>query len=135
MSHAGWDRSLETGNEEIDSQHQQLFELAQELESSIRGGAGSEDLKGPLARFLDLTIEHFQTEERVMQEMRYPGYGAHVAKHCDLVAKGHELNGMAAYGRRITEESARFLGAWLRHHIKEEDQAFAAYCRDRASVA
>ncbi|HEY5765710.1 MAG TPA: hemerythrin domain-containing protein, partial [Candidatus Deferrimicrobiaceae bacterium] len=77
---------------------------------------------------------HFATEEKSMSETGYPGLEDHRAKHEELKGTLDDLIvDFRDYG--VTEKLSRaigtFLGNWLRNHIRDVDQAFAAFLREK----
>ncbi len=70
MTNSTWDKSLETGNKMIDDQHRQLIRLIDDL--SQTKFISHKDTLVLLNRMHSFTIEHFISEEQLMEEVNYP---------------------------------------------------------------
>lgn len=66
---SSWDKSLETGNKLIDSQHRQLINLLDILKLT---GPDYKDILALLDKLMDFTVVHFLSEENLMAEVKYP---------------------------------------------------------------
>lgn len=131
MSHFTWDPSLATGNEQIDAQHQTLFELANRLHGATTGEtADPEAVQDAVYGLADYVLEHFEAEEALMLRLGYPGAGSHRGLHEVLAADTMRL--VAAHFNGDPHAAARigpFVAKWLREHIAKEDQRFARHVR------
>ena len=84
----------------------------------------------------DYTEFHFGEEEKLQEEVSYPAIVGHKEKHAEFKKAVEELHEML-----IEEEgpSEAFVAAvrknvvdWLFDHIKNMDQALAAYVQEKA---
>jgi len=120
---ATWQPEYETGNLEIDWQHQELFALVNSLHDAVVTKQEFDKIQVTLNLLADHTIAHFQTEEELMIAADYPDYDRHKQTHDHLFAK--VVNLLQKFRDRddtITTEVTQFLSEWLSHHIKGEDQ-------------
>ena len=123
-----WDGKLAVGHPTIDSQHQTLFDRVNALYDAMMAGKGREELGQTLAFLREYTVEHFSTEEGLMQKSAYPAYPAHKAIHDDLAAKVVALEAKHAEGSKVLGmEVMNFLKDWLSHHISVEDKKLASH--------
>ena len=129
MAIANWSSRYETGIGSIDSQHQALFQALNKLADSFKAGTPKEQVKDSLDFLVKYTAEHFQTEERYMRDMDYPGLGPHVALHAELMEKAHALQAKHLQGTPTTMEVTIFLADWLKHHINAVDMEYVAFAR------
>jgi hemerythrin len=125
-----WDRSLETGNGMIDSQHKQLIKAIDDLMSACAQGKGREQIAATLKFLADYTDKHFGDEERLQQSTGYPDYAYHKKLH-----EGFKKT-VADLGARLTKEGPTIaltgqintnMGDWLIRHIKKEDVKVAMH--------
>jgi len=128
-----FDKSLETGNELIDKQHQELIDRVNKLLESCEKGTEKRAAIQTLNFLLDYTVFHFEAEEKLQEEASYPGLEAHKEQHKSFIKSVHELLEMleeeegptdafvAAVNKNITE--------WLLNHIQVQDKAVAAYVK------
>ncbi|HLK22733.1 MAG TPA: bacteriohemerythrin [Bryobacteraceae bacterium] len=134
MSIFHWKEEYSVGHPEIDAQHKQLFQLADDLNAAMTGGKGNKVLTKTLASLIDYTKHHFSCEEQLMKRNFYPDYLNHKALHDDLTARVIELQKQFASGRTaMSIDVFHFLKDWLTHHIGEQDRKVAAYLRTKAA--
>lgn len=126
MSAMVWTKSFEVGVPTIDTQHQKLIELINQLDAGAGSGAPEEIRKATLG-VLDYARVHFAYEERRMEEAAYPARAEHVKLHTDFMRQA-----MGSYRQLLAGDpgSARpladFLRTWLTTHIMTEDRKLAA---------
>src|SRR5512136_2487135 len=81
-----WDRSLETGDPEIDAQHRELFHRIDKLLAATADRRARSEV-GRLLTFLgDYVVSHFEAEERLMADSGYPEAAPHRDEHRRFVA-------------------------------------------------
>jgi hemerythrin len=126
-----WTPDLAIGLPEIDAQHRELFRRAERLIAALRAGDGGQVL--PLLDYLEAyVLLHFQEEERLMHETRYPGVAAHAAEHQVF---REELARIAAdFARRgptalVALTLHNWLSDWLATHVAGVDQALGRHLR------
>ena len=69
-----------------------------------------------------------------MSEAGYPGYLQHRAEHVKLTQEVIDYQNRVVRGEiAVSVNVLKFLGDWLRQHIRESDQKVGAYLRARAS--
>lgn len=76
-----FDDTLITGNELIDSQHQELISRIKQFVDSCEDGGGKIKAIQMLDYLADYTNFHFSAEEKLQQEVGYPGLAEHQKKH------------------------------------------------------
>jgi hemerythrin len=112
----------------VDSQHKNLFRLADELYDAMLAGKGKAAVGAVLQRLLDYTRVHFAHEERLMQECGYPDYAAHKAEHDALTREVQRLQAEYTAGRiTMTVQVMQFLKNWLEKHIANSDLKYAPH--------
>lgn len=131
MAHFDWDPALETGYEDIDSQHRQLFALANALQEALaRDDAGRDVVEDAVYSLTEYVVQHFADEEALMDACAYPHENWHKTLHRDLTAETMRLTARFMNREDVTpEELAPFLVRWLQGHIREEDMRFVEYQR------
>jgi hemerythrin len=129
-----WDKALETGDSQIDAQHQELFGRIDKLLLASREKR-SRDEVGQMLTFLgDYVVEHFSAEERMMITAGYPELEAHRSEHQRFVAEfgllyrefkaeGPTTLFIIRIGNRVT--------GWLREHIYRTDRMLVDWLRTR----
>lgn len=129
-----WKPEYAIDHSEIDTQHQRLFELANDLYAAMLAGRGRVQMSKTLSSLVAYTRTHFAMEERLMLAHCYPDYARHKAEH--EVLTGRVLDFQKAFeigGVSVTIDLLRFLKDWLLHHISETDRKIALYLNSRAA--
>ncbi len=127
-----WTPSMETGIDVVDRQHRELVEQVNRLVEAMRAGKGRK-VVGEILSFLGrYAVEHFQTEEKIMEQGGYPDLDKHREVHEAFKKDFGEL--AAEYDRSptklsLTIEVQRRVMAWLREHILKMDMKAAEYLR------
>jgi hemerythrin len=129
MAIAIWNSRFETGIAVIDTQHKALFDAVNRLADSFKDGTSKSAVKDSMDFLVNYTVEHFQTEEKVMKDMGYPKLTSHMAEHAQLVTKAQALQAKLVEGRPVTMEVSTFLADWLKHHINEVDMGYVEFKR------
>ncbi|WLT32491.1 bacteriohemerythrin [Geothrix sp. PMB-07] len=128
MAFIKWNPKLAVGVDIIDTQHQALFDRVNTLFDAMQAGHGRDEIGKTLTFLANYTVEHFKTEEGLMQKSAYPGYKDHKAIHDDLTQKVVDLQGKLDKGSQMLSLPVmHFLRDWLTHHISEEDKKLAAH--------
>jgi hemerythrin len=70
-----------TGVEEIDQQHRELFQRANQLMRAVRGLDGQQNVAELLEFLSSYVVLHFEAEERLMREHDYPFIGIQRFQH------------------------------------------------------
>jgi hemerythrin len=127
-----WDEKLELGNEQVDTQHQRLFELLNELVGQCMDGSNIEKLKGTLDFLVDYTVYHFYDEESLQVQYNFSDYARHKQLHEDFKET------VAALVRRLAESGSseelsndvnKIVVRWLIGHIQQEDKKIGEHIR------
>ena len=126
-----FDNSLVTGNAMIDEQHKELIGKIDKLVACCEEGGGKVEAIKMLDYLSDYTDFHFGEEEKLQEEVSYPAIEGHKAKHAEFKKSVEELHEMLVEEEGPTDA---FVAAvqknvvdWLFDHIKNLDQALAAY--------
>ena len=129
-----WDRNLETGDDEIDGQHRELFFRIDKLLAASREKRSREEVAQTLTFLGDYVVHHFGAEERMMEAAGYPEIEAHRAEHARFVqefgilynefkAEGPSTLFIIRVGNRVT--------GWLREHIYRTDRTLVDFLKRR----
>ncbi len=121
-----WGPMLEVGVKDIDNQHRKLVDLANELADALKSGHGKEVLGKILTELVRYTQTHFTTEERLMDQHKYPAAADHKQLHKELVKTVTDFKGKFDRGdASLTDDLMNFLRDWLTKHIMNIDKALA----------
>jgi hemerythrin len=125
MSLMKWTQESYGTNVDIcDKQHQELFDRVNALNDAVSGGKRAE-IGDRLDSLIDYVVEHFKTEERLMEEKGYDGLDKHRQEHENLVSTCADLQGkFHANEAEIEEGTLAFIKNWLDHHIPVIDRSY-----------
>ena len=122
MSLITWSDRYKTGNYEVDSQHQELFRIVNDLHEAIKEQRGKAMLFQTLDDLADYVVYHFKTEENLMEIRKYPGLAEHKAIHEQLTKEALDIiQGYKSGKHLLAVTLTQFLGNWIKNHIKDED--------------
>ena len=128
---AEFDETLVTGNELIDSQHKELIERINLLLKSCEDAQGKVKAVKMLDYLLDYTEFHFSAEEKLQEEISYPGLKEHREKHEEFKSAVKELQEMLEEEEGPSEtfvaQVQKNVVDWLFTHIKGFDRSVAEY--------
>ena len=116
----------------IDNQHQEMFIRYNRLVDAIQNGGVKQELASIISFLQDYSIDHFGTEETLMDRYSYPDAPAHKAQHATFVRdfaaakKQLETSGVSA---DLAVGIVNKLGEWLMRHIGDTDKRLGAYVR------
>ena len=118
-----WNDSYRIGDERIDAQHQNLFELA----NAMLAASSQPELRLCAMKLYQHVRSHFADEEALMQKVGFPQYREHVESH------NRVLQGLSAISQDIGTNTvdpaiiSAFLQGWGLRHIPQEDALIARY--------
>jgi len=125
-----WRDDLATGHADIDGQHKELFSRFNKLLQACHEGKGHEEV-GRLLIFLGEYVRtHFDAEERLQREHRYPGYAAHRREHDEFIVRLRSLEDEFAGnegGVALVIRTNQMISNWLNRHICGTDREMANY--------
>lgn len=134
MTIVNWNTALEIGIAEIDYQHRNLVSMLNALHNAIEAGESREHL-GEVLEELDLyVINHFATEERLMERIHFEFADSHKEEHLKL---NHQVQAFRnAFSREecSADEVLQFLIRWLLAHIAGSDSMIGMAYQKRASL-
>lgn len=129
---AVFDDSLITGNKMIDTQHKELIDRINKLLILCENEKPAKrEAVETLDYLADYTEFHFGEEEKLQEEIGYPGIAEHKKKHEELRQVVQDLYAMleeqegptAAFVESVNENVTN----WLYNHIRGFDRSVAEY--------
>ena len=117
----------------IDADHRNLFALANRIHTHVENGAGDAAIQQALAHLTSYVQQHFEREERMMEQAGYPGLAEHRKTH-------RLLERMVTSMQRVqlSDPSAidpgkllEFLRDWLQTHIIKSDMQYEPWVNKR----
>lgn len=129
-----WSKELETGNPQIDAEHQQLIQATNHLLEACAAGKGQQELRATVDFLRQYTLTHFLHEEALQLDHNYPDYPNHKRLHERFLKTVEDLsNRLYAQGPTtdLVAEINKRLAGWLLNHIKTEDARVARHIQTR----
>ncbi|MCR8698485.1 bacteriohemerythrin [Campylobacter sp. LMG 7929] len=116
-----WCDKYSIHNEEIDKQHQKLFELAANVEMISDKPIHKGQIKFLLADFFNYMKEHFAEEEKYMAKIGYPELANHQKIHKSIIQSMIDLIQNLKSTNDLKEKLNIIASKWLLEHILRED--------------
>ena len=121
-----WTDNLSVHVQEIDTQHQKLIALINDLHDAMLARKGKEVLGDILDQLAAYTVYHFNTEEKYMQDFSYSGYLLHKKEHDSFVGKIDALITDYNAGKvGLSIDLMAFLRDWVQNHIQGTDKKYS----------
>jgi hemerythrin-like metal-binding protein len=119
-----WNRGYSVGVTQMDTEHQRLIDIINNLYIAMRSGRSKEAIGSILDELVDYTKTHFAHEERMMQDSGYAGFDEQKRAHEALIAQVVEIQGKYRSGTALGQEVMSFLKNWLVNHIQGLDKRY-----------
>jgi hemerythrin len=128
MPFISWSIALSVKIAMIDTQHQKLVDIINELHDAMMMGKGKDALASTFIRLGEYTRTHFAAEEGLMKTYGYPDFTAHKAEHDRLTQQVKDLTEQLGQGKyTLTMETNLFLKEWLVNHVMGVDKKYSGY--------
>jgi hemerythrin-like metal-binding protein len=125
MALFNWTPKMSVGITKIDSEHQGLFDIMNQIHEGMLGGRGKEVLGPALSSLVQYTKIHFGGEEALLRQHGYPKYAEHLKLHEVFRAKVSELETQLKAGTAaLSISTLDFLRDWLSKHILGVDMQY-----------
>ena len=130
MSQIVWKEAYSLGIQAIDEQHKKLLSIINELYDAQKLGTTQAIISDVINKLTDYTVYHFNMEEQMQTENRYPQYEEHRQEHLGFIARLEELKKDAQKNNLLLSlKTLDFLKDWTISHILGTDKDFAAYLK------
>lgn len=128
MAAFAWNESYSVRVQQLDQQHQKLFQLINSLADAMSGGRGEAVVREIVDQLAIYTRTHFLQEEALMRQTGYPDCAAHKELHRKLMEDVERYKRDLLEGRPVNTVSLlNFLREWLVEHIRRSDKAYSAH--------
>jgi hemerythrin-like metal-binding protein len=125
-----WNEDLTIGQQDIDTEHQQIMLTINQLHQAIGSGEPSSKVDAAFDRMMQYTRTHFAHEEALMESRRYPELSEHKRQHEGFVKRLTQLHGQYAGGHREAGvDLLNLLSSWWMTHISTADTRLAEHLR------
>ncbi len=120
-----WSDTYECGHDEIDRQHRNLFATVNNLLQLDSSGADKKTIDAAVEGLLADTVEHFQFEEYILNQIGCPDAPSHIQAHQHLLDRANVL--LAQYQRNGADLAALLhfmIYELTAQHIMIDDRCF-----------
>lgn len=127
MSKIEWKEEYELGVEEIDFEHRIFVKIIHKIDDAVVSGKDSFFINRLLLELKKYAQFHFQSEENIMIEKKFPLILKHKAQHEHLLSQLQLVLLKVEIGEDKIEELPHFLLNWFKNHTLEEDKKLADF--------
>ena len=128
MDWIAWDDTLDTGHTRMDAEHKALAQLFNRLRDAVEAGEGKASCAKVFDGIIDHTKAHFELEQRLMTQHRYPKAEQHAAEHAMLIRQALDYRESLDVDTAAARSTLmRFPEVWLAYHILFSDKELAAF--------
>lgn len=129
MAFMVWNDRLMTGIAVIDSDHQRLVAMINDLYDAIQAGRSHAQIQGLLGNLTEYTRVHFAREERLFAATSYAEAAEHKAEHDGMVCWVEEILAQVEKATAVAPslEVMNYLKDWLFDHILGSDQRYVPH--------
>jgi hemerythrin-like metal-binding protein len=123
-------QSLETGNQDIDSQHQTMFAMVNEILFSSELERSPNQFRRAVTFLFSYLEYHFASEELAMLEQHYPSRRFHAAFHDHVRREASAIASEIARATAIEDARSRIFFLfedWVVYHVHETDRQLAEF--------
>lgn len=117
-----WNSALALGHSTIDSQHQHLVDLLNQLYDAIQDREGVTILRTVLKELEHYTEYHFSTEDELMRETRHEFAEDHRQEHLEMILRLRDFRNDLESSFASPQLLLEFLQHWLITHIAGADR-------------
>lgn len=127
-----WKDEYRTGIKSVDSQHQQLFQIINDLIGAIHDTNSSKEvLNKAIQKMTEYAEFHFKHEEEIFRAYQYPSADDHHQKHELFKKTVQDL-----FEKNQTQEMMKtavlaILKDWWLKHILVEDMTYAPFIKSK----
>lgn len=134
MTSIEWNSKYELGSDQIDTQHQILFNIIKKLNQAKNDELDKQYIESLYSELLKFSEFHFCSEENIMIENSYPGYISHRKEHEKVLSDLRNRLFSLKYEYIDFANLETFLIDWFSHHTSTEDAQLVAFLKDKEAL-
>jgi hemerythrin len=124
-----WTRAKSIFMSELDAEHRNLHQLADEVHKAVLKGAPPSAIASSVRALFAAAEDHFSHEERMMRAARYAQLDWHARQHQTVRDRAAKWTESVNHNPGATLELLEFLAFWLKDHMAVADRMMAATLR------
>ncbi len=125
--HMKWTPDCRLGIPDIDSQHRLLFAIANELLDIENPMEQQLEFKYMIDHLRSYVEDHFQTEIKFMEEIKYPEREEHLKMHDAIIGEINNTLKSSTDLRTLKESLQLLMSNWIKDHICKEDKRYSKW--------
>lgn len=128
-----WRPEYSVGHPLLDHQHMHLLSLCEKVETYLkvdRSERSVDEFHQLLGQINESTLQHFDTEEALLDQVGYPGREAHFEEHTAFLNEITSLTFRAIQGEIDEGGLYAYLSNWFLNHVLTHDSNYAPYFRN-----
>lgn len=130
MEHISWENDYNTGIEKIDTQHQQLVNIINEIYDMISIKNDYNRIMSVIDKLEKYALVHFETEEKLFDTFAYPDKENHIKEHRKFMEKIQDFKTHATPNVDVLAlQVFKFTKTWLIEHILVTDEKYISLLR------
>jgi hemerythrin-like metal-binding protein len=126
-----YDASYSFGLGDFDAQRQMIVGVYNALNSELKALSGRRGCVPRLNETAEMLIrligEYFASEEALMNESDYPGYGSHKKEHIRFLESLDQEIERIQVGAADMYDLSYLIGSWLERHMRGPDRLFGSF--------
>ncbi|MGA0394842.1 MAG: bacteriohemerythrin [Rhodospirillales bacterium] len=130
-----WSPDYSTSIRVIDNDHKDLFDAIYTFHDAYEDGKGAEQIAATIDCLIKYVDEHFEREERYMEQAGYPDFKSHCLAHADFTSIIQMLHKLYTKDPMSVDvpKVLKFLSDWLTQHILKIDMNYVPYVKGEKS--
>jgi hemerythrin-like metal-binding protein len=135
MSVFKWKESYNLNINKIDSQHQKLIDLLNDIYDAMSENKTAEQMQSFIRQLSEYTQNHFTTEENLLSKHAYPDLKEHRKAHLFFIGKIDEFKSrFGTIDFALSIDLAKFLKDWFLNHICVTDKKYAPFLKSKGVI-
>ena len=127
-----WRDEYNINVEQLDSQHQKMLEIVNNLHAAVEARENKSVLRDMLVELAEFTRVHFSTEEDLMKKYSFPDFQDHQIQHRLLLQHLNDLATAVSIGKHPTFYSDYDVSTdWALVHISEYDKSLGLFLNSK----
>ena len=135
-----WTTDLESGIDVLDAQHRRYFDLLNDFFQEAAESSSTPEAISDLAKRFDFlrqyAVEHFSTEQEIMERAEYPDAELHEKAHLyflNHVGELYEQLKTRGYSPELAREVNFYTIEWFIKHIRMTDMELVKFLKEEST--
>lgn len=132
-----WRDDLCIGMLEVDVQHKLLFDKFNAFVEAYQSNQSTDEIMRMFWFLEAYAVTHFKDEEKLMQQVRFPDYETHQARHLAFIDQINALKERLkteGLTQNLVSTMTGFITNWLIDHISTMDRAIGRFVNTTAAA-